>query len=298
MLHLVNSTVAALGLRSDEAGGWSAPVVRPAGAGPAPGPGVRTRLLGPGVRLRWRRAAADTAMFAHPGAEICVSFHDAARGRVTTILGDDAGAGHIPRYVVPAGVTHTVSPAPGGFALWSEALLGQAGTGWEFPEGDTARPVLRPPLPGAGRTAGAGPALRPRLAAARLAELARPDVRGASATLSVLARGDVMDRLHSRAQEVTYLIAAGGPVHHVLLSPEGTTEEHRLGPDATAGHIPAVTVPAGWWRVSYLPAGTEATAVSELAQGPGSGARIPVHAEDVLRVYPHLARNFLRYAAD
>ncbi|MFF3749492.1 cupin domain-containing protein [Streptomyces sp. NPDC002018] len=301
MLAFVNSTVAALDLQPDEAGGWSAPVIRPTGADEAPGPGARTRLLGPGVRLRWRRATADVVMFAHPGAEICVSFRDSARGRVMTILGDDPGAGHVPQYVVPAGVTHTVSPAPGEFALWSETLLGSVGTGWEFPEGTNPYAVLHPPLPGNRgnyAVASRSTALRPRLAPTRLAELALSTVRGALVSLSVLTGGDVMDRLHTREQDVTYLLAAGGPVHHLLVSPEGVVREHRLGPDPASGHIPAVTVPAGWWRASYLPAGAGDAVVSELVRGAGSVARDPIHADDILRTYPRLSRNLLPYASD
>ena len=298
MLAFIGSTVSALRLRPDEAGGWSAPVPRPAGASARRGPGVRTRLLGPGVRLRWRRAAADTVLFAHPGAEVCVRFHDFGHGRVTTILGDDPGAGHVPQYVVPAGVTHTISPAPGRFALWSEAPLGPSAADWEFPK-DAWEPVLPPVLPdnrGNGTPVSGPTALRPRLT--RMTRFTGPAVPGASVTLSVLTGAGAADRLHAREQDVTYLLTAGGPVHQLLLSPEGKTLERRLGPDPAAGHIPAVTVPAGWWRVNYLGPSAEGTAVSELAHGPGAVARTALRAEDILRRYPRVARELLPYAAD
>jgi len=293
----LNSVIDMLRLVPDEAGGWSAPVARAAGAagggvdGPGTGtePAVRTRLLGPGTRLRWRRSATETVLFGHPGAETCLYLRGASTGAATVILGDDAAAGHLAQYVVPAGVGHTLSPSPGRHALWSEASVGgvSRAAGWEFVD-DAEAVLLRHPAPAPPRAPG-GPGVRPRLARAASA-------RTPSAALSVLARPDSVRRLTTSGSDVTYLLHAGGPVHHVTIAPDGTVSEYVLGRDVARGHVPAVTVPAGWWRASYLSERVPMAATGELSQGPRLAGQVPVRAADVLRTHPRLAKRLLRYA--
>ncbi|WP_432589439.1 cupin domain-containing protein [Streptomyces sp. HD1123-B1] len=280
----VEGIVSAMGLAPDEAGGWSAPVARS-----APGTSsAHTRLLGPGTRLRWRRATTDTVLFAHPGAVTQVHLRDAARGTALAVLGDDPAAGHLPQLALPARVSHTLSPAPGGLALWTETAA--RGNGWEFDD-RPGPPALRPVL-GDGPRQGAGADPDPDRPLRT-----GPAGRFPSGLTRVLTRRVPVRPLHRSAADVTYLLHAGGPFQLVALSPEGTLHEYLLGRDPGAGQIMAVTVPGGWWRAAGLPAGTPAATTGEAHFGPTAMPGPAESPTDVLRRFPRLAGRLLPYSA-
>lgn len=65
-----------------------------------------------------------------------------------------------------------------------------------------------------------------------------------SAIYYLLAQPD-FSALHALSSVEVYHWYAGSPLRLLLLFPDGRAEEHLLGPDASAGQLPQLVVPAG-----------------------------------------------------
>lgn len=75
-----------------------------------------------------------------------------------------------------------------------------------------------------------------------------------SAIYYLLAAGD-FSALHRLNSPEVYHWYAGSALNILVLHPDGSTSEHRLGPDLAAGERPQLIVPADCWHGS-APAGS------------------------------------------
>ena len=73
--------------------------------------------------------------------------------------------------------------------------------------------------------------------------------RGATAILFMLI-GDEFSALHRLHSDEVYFHHSGSPLRMLLIEPDGTHHEVRLGPDVAAGERPQIHVPALWWQGS------------------------------------------------
>jgi predicted cupin superfamily sugar epimerase/mannose-6-phosphate isomerase-like protein (cupin superfamily) len=72
----------------------------------------------------------------------------------------------------------------------------------------------------------------------------------ASSAIVAVETREAFSALHRLKTDETWHFYAGDPIDLLLLDPDGTTRDVRLGPDVTAGETPQFTVPAGVWQGS------------------------------------------------
>ncbi|MYU25362.1 cupin domain-containing protein [Streptomyces sp. SID8352] len=255
----------------------------------------RTRMLDAArPHTGWHRTVSDTVLFRHPphgaAASLRLWLRDAAGTVSARPLGLFAGSDVPFQHTVPGGHGFAVELTAGELALWSEAVVPGDGfaraTGREWPE---------PPRPGAAPAAEAtgAPSVRD---APGLTEHGAPSVRDAlgltehveggyyrqyyeSATQVrtprgarpmantihyLLDRDSPVGRLHRNTAHITHFLNSGGPLHYLLLSPDGELHEVVMGEDLAAGQVPVFTCPGGWWKTSRLGEAADHGLISEI----------------------------------
>jgi predicted cupin superfamily sugar epimerase len=102
--------------------------------------------------------------------------------------------------------------------------------------------------------------------------------------------------LHRLRSDEIYHLYEGGPLSVLLLHPDGSVGEPRLGLDLAAGERPQILIPAGSWFAAELCAGATHVlfgctvapgfefADFELAEGPELAARYPQAAARIGRL--------------
>ena len=102
---------------------------------------------------------------------------------------------------------------------------------------------------------------------------------------------------HRLTSDEIWHFYGGDPIRLILLHPDGTSTDVRLGPDATAGHRVQLVIPAGTWQAGELhPDGTYGLFGCTMAPGfTGSGFVAGTRAE-LLASHPDRAVDIERLA--
>jgi predicted cupin superfamily sugar epimerase len=267
--------VSELRLEPDEAAGRAGPSSGPADGGADPVMRWRTRMLRGGTALRTRTSTSDTVLFWHCGSPVHVVADD---DQPLAVLGGPDDARNLPQYTVPAGVRHTVWSGEEGPALWSEASA-PGSSNWTFADwGATQSPSpsehSRPAVVAAQPPTIELFDLTEHIEGGYYRQLWESDRtlwtdRGertlANTILYLLDRRSPIGRLHLNASDITHFAHGSAVVDYLLVAPDGTVHQRRLGVDVARGEVPALTVPGGWWKASSLPDGHEEALISEIA---------------------------------
>ena len=295
---------AALELKTDEtAGGWVGPSSGPADGGTEPVMRWCTRMLDGGASLRSRVSTADTVLFWHSGAPL----HVVSDGELLAVLGGAQDVHHLRQYTVALGVTHAIHSGGGDLALWSEASVpGKAD--WNY----AAEPEPPAGLSTPAEDEGSGPSTielfdltehieggyyRQLWESRGTLETGRGERTLANTILYLLDRRSPIGRLHLNASDITHFSHGAAAVDYLLVAPDGSVHERRLGMDVTNGEVPALTVPGGWWKASSLPEGRDEALISEIA-APGfvfEDQRL-ARVEDVPELFPEHVERMVPYA--
>ncbi|RDG32044.1 cupin domain-containing protein [Streptomyces corynorhini] len=273
----------------------------------------RTVLIGPHADPVWRCGTGDTVLFSHEGTAHVLLQHGNARvaHAAHAVLGKDLAAGQVPQYTVPAGSHYALVPPDSGHVLLSEAHVpGEA-------ECETT-PFPRPRLSTAPSPVGV-PSDRSSTRTAHLLDLAAHVEGGyfrqmyeSTATVAtergirtlantiyyLLDRASPVGHLHGNVSDITHFLHRGGPVHYLLLSPDGELHERVLGLDVERGEVPAFTCPGAWWKTSFLPDGVTEGLISEIvAPGFDFADQRMARAQDIAAAFPEHARRLERYVS-
>ncbi|ATL69379.1 cupin domain-containing protein [Nocardia terpenica] len=263
----------------------------------------RTRLLGGDNSCsHWRRSEADTILCFHEGAALQVYIRDIDGLRVH-LLGADLSAGHIPQITVPGGAWQAVNTT-GQHTLWSEASIPDLDD-WVYLEtsavatGDRALWPENPPAV-AGTSVSESLDLVEHIEGGYFRQLYENPVtvptEYGSRTLAntifyLLDRRSSVGYLHRNRSDITHFLHSGGPIHYLLLSPEGELVERVLGTDIAAGQVVAFTCPGGWWKTSVLPEIADHGLISEIvAPGFDYQDQAMARTEDIEKFPEHAER--------
>ncbi|MDX3230400.1 cupin domain-containing protein [Streptomyces sp. ME19-01-6] len=271
----------------------------------------RTRLLEPGVRMPWRRSPSDTVLFFHEGAPLSVRLKG-THGDGPAVLGGAPHAGHVLQHTIPAGTWHSLIAQEPRYALWSEASV--PGTApWELapdgpgPASDTLTGAQPSPTWSAGKSGHTAELLglvshveggyyRQLYQSSRLLETPRGTRALANTIHYLLDHSSPVGHLHSNVSDITHFLHLGGPIHYLMLSPDGILHERVLGREAEHGQVPAFTCPGGWWKTSFLPPGVDEGLISEIV-APGfdfTDQRL-ARADEIAVDFPRHARRLEPY---
>ncbi|PWC10800.1 cupin [Brenneria corticis] len=102
---------------------------------------------------------------------------------------------------------------------------------------------------------------------------------------------------HKNISPILHFYHAGGPLTYRFIHPDGSTEEHILGPDIQNGHKLQLVAPGGVWKSTELAPNTAFGLVSEVVL-PGweyYDSLIARH-DDLLTAFPHLQYWIRRYS--
>ena len=64
-----------------------------------------------------------------------------------------------------------------------------------------------------------------------------------------------VDHLHKNKSDILHYFQAGSPITYLLITPEGQLERYVLGLNLSAGEVPQLLVPGGYWKAAVLESG-------------------------------------------
>lgn len=76
--------------------------------------------------------------------------------------------------------------------------------------------------------------------------------RNAATSILYLLRGGDCSRWHKLLVDEIWMYHAGSAARQLLLFPDGSWSERRIGPDLFAGEVPQSVIPAGTWQSTVL----------------------------------------------
>ena len=115
-----------------------------------------------------------------------------------------------------------------------------------------------------------------------------------ASAIHYLMAGGAVSGLHRLEHLEIWAWHAGSPARLLLIAPDGTLTEPRLGPDLAAGERPQVIVPGGWWQacepmgewtlVSTFMAPPYSDDIVTFAGGAALSETHPAHADRIRRL--------------
>ncbi|AUI85496.1 cupin [Vibrio azureus] len=111
--------------------------------------------------------------------------------------------------------------------------------------------------------------------------------RFATSIYYMLTENSPIGFFHKNLSPILHFYHSGGPLTYRFIHPDGSIEEHILGPDLESGHKLQLVAPGGVWKSSELKQGYNYGLVSEVVlPGWEQFDRVLAPYHDLLSLYP------------